>query len=110
MATSKNDDPKALHARGRPRVPVDYPASFAGDDISGHGTVTNLTLAGGEIKSNLPLSIGARLSLHVQPPSARPLIITALAIVRWKEGDRYGLEFVRFEGDAKQQLQDMLNQ
>lgn len=91
-------------------MPVDYPASFTGDDRLGHGTVTNLTLAGGEIKTNLSLSIGARLSLHVQPPSARPLIIIALVIVRWKEGDRYGLEFVRFEGNAKQQLQDMLNQ
>ncbi|MFO0699441.1 MAG: PilZ domain-containing protein [Nitrospira sp.] len=110
MATSKNDDPKALHSRGRPRVPVDYPASFTGDDVSGQGIVTNLTLAGGEMKSNLPLSIGARLSLQVQPPSARPLIVIALAIVRWKEENRYGLEFVRFEGDAKEQLKDMLNQ
>lgn len=110
MATSESDDQNALYSRVRPRVPVDYPASFTGDDVSGHGTVTNLTLAGSEIESNIPLSIGARLSLHVQPPSARPLIIIALAIVRWKDGGRYGLEFVRFEGDAKQQLKDMLNQ
>jgi hypothetical protein len=110
MATSEHDDQKTLRARVRPRVPVDYPASFTGDDVSGHGTVRNLTLAGGEIESNLPLLIGARLSLHVQPPSARPLIIIALVIVRWKEENRYGLEFVRFEGDAKEQLKDMLNQ
>ena len=108
--TSGNDDTKALQSRGRPRVPVDYPTSFSGDELSGHGTVTNLTLAGGEIKSTIQLPLGARLSLHVQPPSARPSIVIALAIVRWKDGDRYGLEFVRFEGDAKEQLKDMLNQ
>ncbi|MBL8075700.1 MAG: PilZ domain-containing protein [Nitrospira sp.] len=110
MATSENDEKNVLQSRGRPRVPVDYPVSFTGDDGSGHGTVTNLTLAGGEIKSNIQPPIGARLSLHVQPPSARPSIVIALAIVRWKEGDRCGLEFVRFEGDAKEQLKDMLNQ
>lgn len=110
MATSENNEKKALQSRGRPRVPVDYPASFTGDDTSGHGTVTNLTLAGSEIKSDIQLPLGAHLRLHVQPPSARPSIVIALAIVRWKEGERFGLEFVRFEGDAKEQLKDMLNQ
>jgi len=110
MAASENGEKNVLQNRSRPRVPVDYPASFTGDDVSGRGTVTNLTLAGGEIESAVQLSLGARLSLHVQPPSARPSIVIALAIVRWKEEDRYGLEFVRFEGDAKDQLRDMLNQ
>ncbi|CUS35637.1 hypothetical protein COMA1_20379 [Candidatus Nitrospira nitrosa] len=98
MATSENDGKKAVQPRARPRVPVDYPASFTGDEASGQGTVTNLTLAGGEITSDR------------QPPGARPSIIIALAIVRWKDGERFGLEFVRFEGDAKEQLKDMLNQ
>ena len=110
MGTSEHDEKKDVQPRGRPRVAVDYPVSFTGDEVSGRGTVTNLTLAGGEIKSHIQLPLSARLCLHVQPPSARPSIIIALAIVRWKEGDRYGLEFVRFEGDAKEQLKDMLNQ
>lgn len=110
MATSENDGKKAVQPRARPRVPVDYPASFTGDEASGQGTVTNLTLAGGEITSDRQPPLGARVSLQVQPPGARPSIIIALAIVRWKEGERFGLEFVRFEGDAKEQLKDMLNQ
>lgn len=89
---------------------VDYPALFTGDEGSGHGTVTNLTIAGCEIESHVQFSIGAGLSLRVQAPEARPPIIIALAIVRWKKGDRFGLEFVRFEGRAKEQLGDMLNQ
>ncbi len=107
MATSENDQTKA---RERLRVPVDYPVSFTGDEVSGQGTVTNLTISGGEITSAIQLPLGTGLSLHVQLPSARPPIVIALAIVRWKEEDRCGLEFVRFEGDAKEQLKDMLNQ
>ena len=70
----------------------------------------NLTISGGEIESDVPLPIGGNLHLHVQTSGARPPIVIALAIVRWKRDERYGIEFVRFQGDAKQQLEDMLNQ
>src|SRR5690349_18547773 len=110
MTPPKKDDQKALQPRGRRRIQVDYPALLTGDEGSGQGTVTNLTIAGCEIKSHVQLPIGAGLSLRVQAPEARPPIIIALAIVRWKNGDRFGLEFVRFEGGTKGQLEDMLNQ
>lgn len=110
MTTPKQDDQKALQPRGRYRVQVDYPASFTGDEGSGQGTVTNLTIAGCEIESPVQFPIGTGLSLRIQAPKARPPIIIVLAIVRWKNGDRFGLEFVRFEGGTKKQLEDMLNQ
>lgn len=110
MTPPKKDDKRALQPRGRRRVQVDYPALFTGDEGSGHGTLTNLTIAGCEIESPVQLPVGAGLSLRVQTPEARPPIIIALALVRWKNGDRFGLEFVRFEGRAKEQLEDMLNQ
>jgi len=72
--------------------------------------VMNLTIAGGEIESHVHFPIGTRLCLQVQPSGARPPIVIALAVVRWKRGDRFGLEFVRFDGNTKQQLEDMLNQ
>jgi hypothetical protein len=110
MTPPEKYDKKALQPRGRRRVEVDYPASFTGDEGSGYGTVTNLTIAGCEIKSHVQLPIGAGVSLRARAPEARPPIIIALAIVRWKNGDRFGVEFVRFEGTAKAQLKDMLNQ
>lgn len=110
MTPPNQGDKKAERPRGRLRVPVDYRALFTGDEGSGHGTVKNLTLAGGEVESHVQLPVGARVCLHVQPPGARPPIVIALAVVRWNQGDRFGLEFVRFESDAKEQLKDMLNQ
>jgi hypothetical protein len=108
--TPPKKTPHGREPRGRFRVPVDYPAQFTGDEGSGDGTVTNLTIAGCEIEGHARLPIGANLHLRVQAPDARPPIVIALAIVRWKNGDRFGLEFVRFEGTAKAQLKDMLNQ
>ena len=110
MPSSEDDQNKQSGPRGRPRVPVDYPAAFTSDEGSGEGVVMNLTLAGGEIESQVQLQLGARLCLRVHPPSARPPIVIALAVVRWQQGNRFGLEFIRFEGQAKEQLKDMLNQ
>ena len=99
-----------MQPRSRPRVAVDYPVLFTADHISGKGVFRNLTISGGEIVSEAPFSIGAHLHLQVQSSGARPPIVITLAIVRWKRDDRFGIEFVRFQGDAKQQLEDMLNQ
>ena len=107
---SSEDNPSERQPRGRLRIPVDYPVRVTGDEGSEQGTVRNLTVAGGEIESHVQFPVGARVSVHVQPPGARPSITIALAIVRWQQNDRFGLEFVRFEGDAKEQLEDMLNQ
>lgn len=91
-------------------MPVDYPVLVTGDEGAAPGTVTNLTLAGGEVKSRVQFPLGARVSITVMPPGARSPLTIALAIVRWQESDRCGIEFVRFEGNAKEQLEDMLNQ
>ena len=99
-----------MEPRSRSRVSVDYPVFFSGDHLSGEGLLNNLTVSGGEIESKDTVAVGANLHLRVQSSGARPPIVITLAIVRWKRGDRYGIEFVRFQGDAKQQLEDMLNQ
>ncbi len=104
------DETTRMEPRNKPRVEVDYRVLFTGDEGSGHGILKNLTITGGEIDSHVHFPIGARLCLQLEPSGARPQIVIALAIVRWKQGDRFGIEFVRFEGDAKRQLEDMLNQ
>ncbi len=98
-----------MHAR-RPRIGVDYAVTFTGDRLTGAGTLTNLTIAGAEIQSAVDCPIDAHLCLRIQSSGARPPIVVTLAVVRWKRGDRFGVEFVRFDGQSKQQLQDMLNQ
>lgn len=99
-----------MHSRIRPRIGVDYAATFTGDHLSGAGTLTNLTISGAEIQSAVDCPIDAHLCLRIQSSGARPPIVVTLAVVRWKREDRFGVEFVRFEGQSKPQLEDMLNQ
>jgi hypothetical protein len=72
--------------------------------------MTNLTITGGEIVSNLAAPIGAHFRVHIQLSGARSPIDIAIATVRWQRDHRFGVEFVRFEGNAKAQLEEMLNQ
>ncbi|MBK9309113.1 MAG: PilZ domain-containing protein [Nitrospira sp.] len=108
--TSSENNPNAPQPRGRPRISVDYPAVVTSEGRIAQGIVMNLTITGCEVESPGQFPIGVHVSLRLNPPSARPPITIALAIVRWQEEDRFGLEFVRFEGHAKEQLEDMLNQ
>ncbi len=107
--------------RDRRRVNVDYPVVISGESGGGEGTLSNLTITGaglqsiqaitdGEIDSVLDLAVGATVRLHIQLTGARQPIDIAVAIVRWKKDLRLGVEFIRFEGNAKAQLQQMLNQ
>jgi hypothetical protein len=103
------DEKPHMQSRARPRIEVDYPATFTTDQLSGSGTLKNLTIAGAEIQSEADLAIGSRLSLSIHASGARPPIVVTVAVVRWKRSDRFGLEFVGFDGRSKQQLEDMLN-
>ena len=110
-----------MHQRDRSRIGVDYPVTIFGDHGGGEGILSNLTITGagvlstqtitgGEIDGLPDIAVGATVRLHIHLTGARKPIDIAVAVVRWKQDRRLGVEFVRFEGDAKIQLQDMLNQ
>lgn len=96
--------------RVRQRIEVDYPVTLNGEGGEGTGTMANLTITGGEIESTMAVSIGTHVRVHIQLSGARNPIDIAVATVRWQRGTRFGVEFVRFEGTAKVQLEQMLNQ
>lgn len=99
-----------MHSRERRRIGVDYPVTVTGDRGSGDGVLSNLTIAGGEINGPIELTVGATIRIHIRLTGARNPIDIAVATVRWKQDFRFGVEFVRFEGNAKAQLEEMLNQ
>lgn len=99
-----------MQERVRPRIEVNYPVTLKAEGIDGTGTVTNLTITGGEIESDLPAPVGTHFRVHIQLSGARNPIDIAVATVRWQRAHRFGVEFVRFEGNAKSQLEEMLNQ
>ena len=99
-----------MKPRSKSRVPVNYRVSFSGDKGTGKGVLTDLAIGGGQIETDVRFDVGEHLRLQVELSGAREPIVIELAVIRWKEKDRFGLEFIRFEAQTKQHLQDMLNQ
>lgn len=99
-----------MQPRSQKRVCVDYPVTVSGEQGGGDGILSNLTITGGEINGPLDVTVGQSLWIHIRLTGARNPIDIAVATVRWTQDFRCGVEFVRFEGNAKAQLQEMLNQ
>ncbi len=82
-----------------PRIPVCYPVMFQTDWYMDKGEILNLSLPGCAIESARRLIPDEYLRLQVLLP--HQVVRVEVAKVRWAEGNRFGLEFLKF-GEADQ--------
>jgi PilZ domain len=80
------------------RVPSEFPVIFAGDCFVGEGTVSNVSVPGCEIVSNKTVEPGAYIEMKVLMPDRAPSLCVELAKIRWRNGRRFGVEFIRMQG------------
>jgi len=64
------------------RYQVEFPATFAGDH-AGIGIVYNLVMGGCKVVSDLEVTDGALLTVHLQTPEQTMAITIRAAIVPW---------------------------
>jgi hypothetical protein len=70
------------------------------DEYSAQGRLVNLSRGGCQIQSDLDCGPGSYLALRIAIPYATNSVAVELSVVRWKQDDRLGLEFVRYgQGD-----------
>ena len=86
------------------RVQTAFPVIFAGDSCVGEGTVLNVSVPGCEIYSKKPVEPGTYLEMKVLVPDSRSSISVELAKVRWRNGYRFGVEFIRMPGEDQVRL------
>ena len=86
------------------RVQTEFPVIFAGDSYVGEGTVLNVSVPGCEIYSKKLVPPGAYLEMKVLVPDSGVSLCVGLAKVRWSEGHRFGVEFIRMPGDDQVRL------
>jgi len=81
-----------------PRVFSSFPVVFTSESCVGEGTVVNVSVPGCAIQSRRRVQAGSYLEMRMLvPDTASPLHI-GLAKVRWSEGRRFGVEFIRMPG------------
>ena len=80
------------------RVLTAFPVIFAGDSFVGEGTIHNVSVPGCEIVSNRMVEPGTYLEMKVLLQDEGPSLCVELAKIRWRNGRRFGVEFIRMPG------------
>jgi hypothetical protein len=90
------------------RISTEFPVIFAGDSYVGEGIVLNVSVPGCEIYSRKPVEAGAYLEMKVLVPDNGSSLCVGLAKVRWCDGRRFGVEFIRMPGEDQVRLGRMV--
>lgn len=98
-----------MRQRSKPRVDVMFPVQFLGDAAIGRGMLVNLSGPGCAVTSKTPMAIGSYVSLQIKIPRRPDPLVIAVALVRWAQGDQFGLEFIRYGNGGKAQLAKLLD-
>ena len=90
------------------RVPMDCSVMFAGDDFVGEGRILDLSLPGCLLESPKKMTAGEYLQLRLFLPDHQAPLHVSLAAVRWAEGTKLGIEFIRTSEDEQRRLEQFV--
>jgi CheY-like chemotaxis protein len=83
------------------RVRVDFSGDSEQDVFTGHGYTEDLTTNGCQIETSTMVPPGRYVTLRVYRPKAAEPIQVELACVRWGDGRKLGVEFIRANGSSR---------
>ena len=83
-----------MDKRRHPRYAVEYAGSFLGNGINGQGRILDLSTAGCRGLSEGVIRRDALLRVVIDVPRLLAPIQVDRAIIRWSNGNEFGLEFV----------------
>jgi len=86
------------------RVHTHFPVVFAGEAYVGEGTVLNVSVPGCAVHSRKRVQTGSYLELRMLVPDTTSPLRVGLAKVRWCEGQRFGVEFIKMPGEDQVRL------
>ena len=90
------------------RVSVDCSVMFAGENVVAEGRILDLSLPGCLLQSSKQMSAGQYIQLRLfLPDNQTPLHVT-LAAIRWADGSRLGIEFIRTSHAEQHRLEQFL--
>jgi hypothetical protein len=98
-----------METRYSPRIPVECAVIFAGEAAAGEGRTIDVTLPGCMLETSSHLDLGQYVQLRVFLPDQEHPLEVELAAVRWIEGNRAGLEFIRTSDEEYVRLVRFIN-
>jgi hypothetical protein len=84
----------AERVRTQPRFPVQWAMLYRGEDFVAEGTMLDVSLQGGRFAGTMPVEVGMRLGIYVDPPHKSDDVVIEEAVVTWVSEDQFGTQFV----------------
>lgn len=91
------------------RVSVDCSVMFAGENVVAEGRILDLSLPGCLMESSKKMSAGEYIQLRLFLPDHQAPLHVALAAIRWAEGSKVGIEFIRTSRPEQHRLEQFLH-
>lgn len=113
LFTSDKQRPKppqhrAQERRVRPRFTAQFRSSFSGCHEEGQGRTLDISSGGCKIESDKTVTLGAAFECRLHVPGLDwPLRIDE-AVVRWVDGNSFGIAFTRIRPDEQVKLDRVL--
>lgn len=89
------------------RVRVDFSSDSEEEAFTGHGYTEELNTTGCQIETSTMLPPGRYLTVRLYRPNAAAPIQVELARVRWANGRKFGVEFIRMNRASQSGLQQL---
>ncbi len=93
-----------MESRYSERVPVECSVLFAGEAGISEGRVIDVSLPGSFMESSESARPGDYVQMKLFLPDQQPAISVPLAVVRWMEGGRIAVEFIRSSEEDQARL------
>ncbi|MEO7859351.1 MAG: PilZ domain-containing protein [Nitrospirales bacterium] len=97
-----------MEGRKHTRFAVQLPVSFRGDQLSGEGTILNLSSEGCAITSEAVASAAVYLQLTMQLREREEPIQVDLGVVRWVSSSRLGVAFIKIRPEEEERLKQFV--
>jgi hypothetical protein len=98
-----------MQLRCSPRIYVRYLASVQTDNGAGEGTLFDLSATGCRMQSNVALTPGSYLALHIEAPETESPLAIEVSIVRWHIDNQFGIEFLRYAQGVREQVTGLID-
>lgn len=97
-----------MQARYCQRVSLECPVMFASESAVGEGRILDLSLPGCLFESPEKMSPGEYVQLRLFLPDIQSPLHVPLAAVRWVDGFKNGIEFIRTSQDEQCRLEQFV--
>jgi hypothetical protein len=97
-----------MEQRKHARYHVEYAGSFSGERIRANGVILDLSKEGCRARSGVTVGKGEFCGVLIDVPRDETPLHVDLAVVRWAQGQEFGMEFIRMTTDYQQRLRELI--